>query len=178
MAEKSFAQALNDHVPSEFAASQAYLAAAIYYDDLTMPRMAAFFFRQSVEERNHAMMIIRYLLDISEEATIPGVAEPKNGFADLVEPVRMALEQERKVTEQFNNLVSIARASNDFQGEQFLQWFLKEQVEEVALMDDLLTVCERAADQPLEIEEFLAREGLGEEDGSDPTAPKAAGGAL
>ncbi len=94
MPEKTFAQALNDHVPSEFAASQAYLAAAIYYDDLTMPRMAAFFYRQAVEERNHAMMIIRYLLDIEEEAEIPGVAAPKNGFADLVEPVRLALEQE------------------------------------------------------------------------------------
>src|SRR5688572_29674257 len=137
MAEQSFAQALTDHVPSEFAASQAYLAAAVYYEDLTMPRMAAFFYRQSIEERNHAMMIIRYLLDIEAEAAISGVAEPKTTFSDLVEPVRMALEQERKVTAQFNDLASIARAENDFQGEQFLQWFLKEQVEEVSLMSDL-----------------------------------------
>lgn len=177
MAEKTFAQALNDHVPSEFAASQAYLAAAIYYDDLTMPRMAAFFYRQAIEERNHALMIIRYLLDIEAEATIPGVAAPKNGFADLIEPVRIALEQERKVTQQFNELTSIARAANDFQGEQFLQWFLKEQVEEVSLMKDLLTVVERAKDRPLEIEEFLAREGLGEDSEGDPGAPPTAGGA-
>ena len=79
MAEKTFAQALNDHVPNEFAASQAYLAAAIYYDDLTMPRMAAFFYRQAIEERNHAMMIIRYLLDIEEEATIPGSPRRRTG---------------------------------------------------------------------------------------------------
>jgi ferritin len=177
MPEKTFPQALNDHIPNEFAAHQAYLAAAIYYDDLTMPRMAAFFYRQAIEERNHAMMIVRYLLDIEEEVTIPSVKGPKNGFADIVEPVRMALEQERKVTEQFNELTSIARGANDFQGEQFLQWFLKEQVEEVALMHDLLTVVERAKDLPLEIEEFLAREGLGEED-EDATAPAAAGGAL
>jgi bacterioferritin B len=177
MPEKTFPQALNDHIPNEFAAHQAYLAAAIYYDDLTMPRMAAFFYRQAIEERNHAMMIVRYLLDIEEEVTIPSVKGPKNGFADIVEPVRMALEQERKVTEQFNELTSIARGANDFQGEQFLQWFLKEQVEEVALMHDLLTVVERAKDLPLEIEEFLAREGLGEE-GEDATAPAAAGGAL
>ena len=88
----------------------------------------------------------------------------------------MSLEQERKVTEQFNELAAIARAANDFQGEQFLQWFLKEQVEEVALMGDLLTVVERAKDMPLEIEEFLAREGFGDEE-DDPTAPPAAGGA-
>ena len=176
MPDKTFAQALNDHIPNEFAAHQAYLAAAIYYDDLTMPRMASFFYRQALEERSHAMMIIRYLLDIEAEVTIPAVKGPKNGFADIVEPVRMSLEQERRVTEQFNELTSIARAANDFQGEQFLQWFLKEQVEEVALMGDLLTVVERAHDQPLEIEEFLAREGLGEEE-DDPTAPPAAGGA-
>ncbi|MDX6588665.1 MAG: bacterioferritin [Solirubrobacterales bacterium] len=178
MAEKTFAQALNDHVPNEFAASQAYLAAAIYYDDLTMPRMAAFFFRQAIEERNHAMMIIQYLLDIEEEATIPGVAAPKTDFADLVEPVKLALDQERKVTQQFNVLTSSARAANDFQGEQFLQWFLKEQVEEVALMSDLLTVVERAKDRPLDIEEYLAREGLGDGEADDPSAPPAAGGAI
>jgi len=174
MPEKSFAQALNDHIPSEFAAHQAYLAAAIYYDDLTMPRMASFFYRQALEERDHAMMIVRYLLDIEAEVTIPAVTGPKNGFADIVEPVRISLEQERKVTEQFNELTAIARAANDFQGEQFLQWFLKEQVEEVALMGDLLTVVERAKDMPLEIEEFLAREGFGEEE-DDPTAPPVAG---
>jgi bacterioferritin B len=175
MPEKSFAEALNDHIPNEFAAHQAYLAAAIYYDDLTMPRMASFFYRQALEERDHAMMIIQYLLDIEAEVTIPSVTGPKNGFADIVEPVRISLEQERKVTEQFNQLATIARAANDFQGEQFLQWFLKEQVEEVALMGDLLTVVERAKDMPLEIEEFLAREGFGEEE-DDPTAPPAAGG--
>ena len=178
MSEKTFAQALNDHVPREFAASQAYLAAAIYYDDLTMPRMAAFFYRQAIEERNHAMMIIRYLLDINEEATIPGVAAPKNGFSDLVEPVRTALEQERTVTQQISELAAIARAANDFQGEQFLQWFLKEQVEEVSLMGDLLTVVERAQDRPLEIEEFLAREGFGDGEGEDTSAPPTAGGAV
>lgn len=177
MPDKKFAQALNDHIPSEFAAHQAYLAAAVHYDDLTMPRMAAFFYRQALEERDHAMMIVKYLLDIGEPATIPGVPAPKVDFADLVEPVRMSLEQERKVTDQFNELASIARAGDDFQGEQFLQWFLKEQVEEVALMGDLLAVVERAKDQPMEIEQFLAREGLGEED-PDPTAPPAAGGAV
>jgi bacterioferritin B len=176
MTDKTFAHALNAHVPNEFAASQAYLAAAIYYDDLTMPRMAAFFYRQALEERDHALMIIKYLLDIEEEATIPGVSAPQNGFADLVEPVRIALEQERKVSEQFAELVSVARAANDFQGEQFLQWFLKEQVEEVSLMSDLLTVVERAKDRPLDIEEFLAREGLGDGEAEDPSAPPKAGG--
>jgi ferritin len=177
MSEKTFAQALNDHIPNEFAAHQAYLAAAVHYDRETMPRMAAFFYRQALEERNHAMMIVQYLLDIDEPVTIPGVEAPRTDFADLAEPVRMALAQEKQVTSQFNELVAVARAENDYQGEQFLQWFLKEQVEEVALMNDLLAVVERGLEAPLEIEEFLAREGLGEEE-EDPTAPAAAGGSL
>lgn len=177
MSEKTFAQALNDHIPNEFAAHQAYLAAAVHYDRETMPRMAAFFYRQALEERNHAMMIVQYLLDIDEPVTIPGVKAPRTDFADLAEPVRMALAQEKQVTSQFNELVAVARAENDYQGEQFLQWFLKEQVEEVALMNDLLAVVERGLEAPLEIEEFLAREGLGEEE-EDPTAPAAAGGSL
>lgn len=178
MPDKTFAQALNEHVSNEFAASQAYLAAAIYYDDLTMPRMATFFYRQSLEERNHAMMIIQYLLDIEEEATVPGIRAPTDRFDDIVTPVRLALEQEKNVTKQFNELTAIARAASDFQGEQFLQWFLKEQVEEVSLMGDLLTVVERAKDRPLEIEEFLAREGFGEDDAEDASEPPVAGGAV
>ncbi len=178
MSDKPFNEALNEHIPNEFAASQAYLAAAIYFDGMTMPRMAGFFYRQAVEERNHAMMIVQYLMDIGSTPTIPGIEAPQTEFTNIVEPVKMALAQERTVTGQFNELTALARSANDFQGEQFLQWFLKEQVEEVALMGDLLTVCERAADQPREIEEFLAREGLGEEGGGDPTAPKAAGGGL
>ncbi|CAN5618019.1 ferritin [soil metagenome] len=174
MSEKTFAEALNDHIPYEFAAHQQYLATAIYYDDLTMPRMAAFFYRQSVEERDHALMIIRYLLDIDAEVTVPGIEAPSATFDDIAAPVRLAIEQERSVTDRFNKLASIARAANDFQGEQFLQWFLKEQVEEVSLMNDLLTVVERGLANPLEIEDFLAREGFGEE-GGDTTAPAIAG---
>jgi len=177
MSEKTFAEALNEHIPHEFAAHQEYLAAAIYYDDLTMPRMATFFYRQAVEERNHALMVIRYLLDIDAEVTVPGVPAPTAAFDDIAAPVKMAIAQEQKVTERFNELASIARASNDFQGEQFLQWFLKEQVEEVSLMKDLLTVVERGVANPLEIEDFIAREGFGEESG-DPSAPAVAGGEL
>lgn len=177
MADKSFAQALDEHIPHEFAAHQQYLAAAIFYDETTMPRMAAFFFRQAVEERNHALMIARYLLDVGVTPTMPGVAAPRTEFADIADPVRMAIEQERGVTERFNELAAIARAATDYQGEQFLQWFLKEQVEEVATMNDLLTVVERGRESPLEIEEFLAREGFGEQ-AEEPGAPAVAGGAL
>ena len=177
MADQSFAAAINEQISNEFAAHQQYIGAAFYYESETLPRLAAFFYRQAVEERNHAMMMVQYLLDASEEVRIPDIESKLTRFDDVVAPVRMALDQEKRVTDEINALFKLARETDDFQAEQFMQWFVKEQVEEVATMIDLLTVIERSADSPLLVEEYLAREGLGEE-GADPTAPPAAGGAL
>ncbi len=172
-----FVERLNEQIANEFAASQQYVANAVHYDAETLPRLAAFFYAQAVEERNHAMMMVQYLLDLDAEVAIPGVAAPETGFADVVAPVALALEQEKRVSEQIAALVGVAREEGDFQSEQFMQWFLKEQVEEVASMSDLLTIAERLADRPMDIEDWLAREQPGD-GGEDPTAPAAAGGAL
>ena len=177
MADQNFADALNRQIGNELAAAQQYMAAAVYYDSETLPQLAGFFYRQALEERNHAMMMVQFLIDTDQKAVIPGVDAPKGDFADIVAPVAMALEQEKRVGEEINELFKLARESGYYQGEQFLQWFLKEQVEEVASMTDLLAVVERAKDDPLHGEEYLAREKIGDE-GKDPSAPEAAGGAL
>ena len=177
MEGRSFADALNEQVANEFGAQQQYIGAAVYYESQTLPRLASFFYRQAVEERNHAMMMVRYLLDANEEVRIPDIEAKQTRFEDVVAPVRMALEQEKRVTDEINALFKLARDAGDFQAEQFMQWFVKEQVEEVSTMTDLLSVVERSADSALLVEEYLAREGLGEQD-ADPTAPPAAGGAL
>ncbi|HVL31893.1 MAG TPA: ferritin [Solirubrobacteraceae bacterium] len=177
MPAAAFVQRLHEQIANEFAASQQYLAIATYFDDETLPRLAAFFYAQALEERNHALMMVQYLLDAGEPAPIPGVAEPKSTFGDVVEPVALALAQERRVSDQINALAAIARQESDFTSEQFMQWFIKEQIEEVASMSDLLTVVGRARDNPLLAEEYLARESAGDE-GPDPTAPPVAGGAL
>ena len=177
MPAQPFVDRLNEQVGHEFAASQQYLAIAVYYDDETLPRLAAFFYAQSLEERNHALMMIQYLLDAGVEAPIPGVDAPQTAFGDVVEPVALALAQERRVSEQINGLAGIARSEGDYTSEQFMQWFIKEQVEEVASMNDLLKVVTRAKDNPLLAEEYLARESPASE-GADPTAPPVAGGAI
>jgi bacterioferritin B len=177
MAEKSFIDALNEQISNEFAASQQYIGAAVYYDTETLPRLAAFFYRQAVEERNHAMIMIQYLLDTDEEVRIPDIQSQQTRYDDVTGPVRMALEQEKRVSDKIYALFQLARDQGDFRAEQFLTWFVKEQVEEVSSMTDLLNVCERAKDSPLMIEEFLAREQIGDQ-GEDPTTPPAAGGAL
>jgi bacterioferritin B len=173
----AFPDGLNEQVGHEFAASQQYVAIAVHYDAQTLPRLAAYFYRQAVEERNHAMMIVQYLLDADERISIPGVAEPQTDFVDVVEPVRLALEQEKRVTEQISDLAKLARSEGDLVGEQFLHWFLQEQREEVSSMGALLTVVERSKDNVMLIEDFLAREAVGD-GGDDAGAPPAAGGAL
>jgi bacterioferritin B len=108
---------------------------------------------------------------------VPAVVQPQNDFGDPVAPVRLALEQERTVTEQISRLAALARDEAELVGAEFLNWFLKEQREEVASMSSLLAVVERAADNLLLAEEYLARQPIGDA-GVDPTAPPAAGGAL
>jgi ferritin len=177
MADQNFAEALNAQISNEFAASQQYVGAAVYYDAETLPRLAAFFYRQAVEERNHAMTMVQYLLDIEEEVRIPDIKSQQTHYDDVTGPVKMALEQEKRVSHEINDLFKLARDTGDFPAEQFLAWFVKEQVEEVSSMNDLLNVCEQAKESPLLIEDFLAREQIGDQ-GDDPAMPPAAGGAL
>ncbi len=173
--KKSFGAALNAQISNEFAASQQYVAMAVYYDSQTLPRLAAFFYRQAVEEREHAMMMIQYLLDVDEKVEVPDINAQATTYDDPITPVKAALAQEERVSSEIFGLFELAREIKDYRAEHFLQWFVKEQVEEVALMGDLLNVVERSRDNLLLAEEYIAREGLGEE-GEDPTAPPPAGG--
>ncbi|WP_435771707.1 ferritin [Nocardioides sp. SYSU DS0651] len=173
MAAPRFTDQLNAQIGNEFASHNQYLACAVYYDAQTMPQMAAFFYAQALEERDHAMMMVQYLLDTDAAVSIPAVPAPVSDFADVVAPVALALQQERDVTDQVNGLLKIAREEGDFASEQFMQWFIKEQVEEVATMSDLLAVVTRSKDDLNDIEEYIAREqGRGD---TDPTAPRVAG---
>jgi len=139
-----------------------------------MPQMAGFFYAQALEERDHAMMMIKYLIDQDATALVPGVSAPQVDFPDVVAPVELALEQERRVTAQINELTRIAREENDFASDQFMQWFIKEQVEEVATMSDLVAVARRSRENIEAIEEYVQREQRGES--TDPGAPAIAGG--
>jgi bacterioferritin B len=172
-----FIDKLNEQIGHEFAASQQYVAIAVHYDAETLPRLAAVFYQQAIEERNHAMMLVQYLLDVGERVSIPGVAEPKVSFGDIAEPVALALDQEKRVSSQISALAGAAREEGDYMGEQFMQWFIKEQVEEVSSMSDLLAVVERSRDNPMIVEEYIVRERPSGET-ADPTAPAAAGGAI
>ncbi len=178
IAMASFPEKLNEQVAYEFAASQQYVAIAVWFDAETLPLLAAHFYRQALEERNHAMMIVQYLLDADHDVVIPAVEAPRTTFADAREPVALALEQEKRVTEQIAELARAAREENDLVGEQFMHWFLQEQREEVASMSDLLKIVERSSESNILLaEDYLARNPVGDQ-GEAANAPPAAGGAL
>jgi ferritin len=173
----TFVEKLNEQIAYEFAASQQYVAIAVHYDAETLPQLAAHFYRQAVEERNHAMMMVQYLLDAGGDVIVPAVAAPQTSFADDVAPVALALEQEKRVTAQISQLALAAREEGDLVAEQFMHWFLQEQREEVSSMSALLQVMERLEDNIMLVEDYLAREAGGESP-LEAGAPPAAGGAL
>ena len=172
-----FSEALNEQIAYEFGASQQYVAIAVHYDAQTLPQLAAHFYRQAVEERNHAMMMVQYLLDADDEVAIPAVDAPQVEFPDVIAPVQLALDQERRVTAQIQRLALTAREEGDLVAEQFMHWFLQEQREEVASMSSLLDVVSRSKSDVMRVEDFLARETVGDQ-GVEASAPPAAGGAL
>lgn len=173
MSTSSFAAQLTAQIGEEFAAHQQYLAVAAHYESLTLPQLAGFFYRQAREESGHAKMMVQYLLDTDQPVRIPSVAEPVNDFDGIIAPVELAVAQEKRVTEQIHALTRTAREENDFAAEQFMQWFIKEQVEEVATMQDLLAVVRRSEDDLNAIETYVERDLAAA--APDTTAPKQAG---
>ncbi len=158
MPSERFAAALNEQVGREFAAAHQYVSIGTHYEDQTFPRLASFFYEQAEEERGHAMKMVKYMLDTNCPVELGPVAAPTNHFQSHIEPINAALEQERKVTVHISELFEIARETKDYQSEQFIEWFLEEQVEEESTMQDLLQVAERTRDIPMLLEEYVARE--------------------
>jgi ferritin len=158
MASERFVAALTEQIAREFAAAHQYVAIGNYYAAETFPQLSGFFYSQAEEEREHAMKMVNYLIDTGVQPDIGGVQAPKGSFGDHVEPIRLALEQERQVTVKISELFEIARETRDYASEQFMHWFIGEQVEEESAMGDLLAVAERTVSVPMLLEEYLARD--------------------
>jgi ferritin len=156
----------NEQIQSEFAASQQYIAIAIYFDEMGLMELAQFFYRQSDEEREHAMKFVHFMLETEARPIIPPVSDLKNDFASPAEAVQFALNQERKVTEQIDNLVSLSLSEGDHASTNFLQWFVTEQVEEVATMGTLLQTIRLAGKNLLLVEDYVRHNPQNEEGGA------------
>jgi ferritin len=151
--------AINEQIGNEFAASLQYVAIASHFAGEGLAELAQKFYRQAEEERDHAMRFVRYVVDAGGQVAIPAIAAPKATFQTVEEAVRLSLEWEKTVTKQINGLVALAIKESDFIAQNFLGWFVSEQLEEVSSMDNLLKVVQRAGDKNLlYVESYLARQ--------------------
>ncbi|MET7769210.1 ferritin-like domain-containing protein [Nocardia sp. NPDC005366] len=171
----SFTILLRDQIRQGLTVAQQYLAAAVYFDSRRLPRLGAHCYARSSEHRGDALRMIQYLLDRDVEVRVGGLNEVRSDFDSPRAAVAYLLEVERAGIAQITNLARSARETSDYLGEGFVQWFLKEQLENVADMTRLLSVIDRADDALFDVEDFIARESPSVR--HDSTAPKMAGAA-
>lgn len=153
--------ALNAQVGHEFGASLQYVAIAAYFDGDNLPVLARHFYQQADEERDHAMRFVKFIVDADGKLAIPAVPAPRTTFSSAQEAVQLSLEWERTVTQQINDLMDRAITEKNHIARNFLEWFINEQLEEMASMETLLGMVRRAGDAGLLlVESHLAREGV------------------
>ena len=150
--------ALNEQVGNEFSAMLQYVAIAAHFDRETLPLLSAHFEKQAEEENEHANKFVKFICDVGGRLEIPALPAPQATFKFAEDAVKLSLDQEKKVTAQVNHLVGMAKAESDYTTDQFLQWFVQEQLEEVSSMEDLLAIVQRAGEgNLLRVEEYLSR---------------------
>jgi len=149
MISPKLTKAINQQIGNEFGAALQYLSIAGYFQAQKLTLLSKLFFEQSDEEKEHALKFVHYVLDTQGKLEIPVVNAPKATFASAEEAVDAALTWEKEVTEQIKKLMDIANAENDYLAQNFLQWFIDEQLEEINKMDQLLSVIRRAGEKNL-----------------------------
>lgn len=168
IASEALGAKINEQIGNEMGASMQYISIATYFDSDTLPELARFFYRQAEEERDHAMRFVRFLVDVGVEVEIPAIPAPKSDFTSAEEAVALSLEWEKTVTQQIYDLVTIAQGDSNHIAVRFLDWFVNEQLEEVSTMGALLSLVRRAGEGGLlHVEEYLARESLGEHEAGE-----------
>ena len=146
---KELNYAINAQIGHELLASNIYINMAAYFNSLGLLRLSGMFFEQSSEEREHAEKFIHYLLDVEGDVAVPAIEEAHNEFKSVKEAFELALNWEKEVTSNINDLMSIAIEQKDYASQDFLRWFVTEQVEEEATMSHLLLLAEGLGDRSI-----------------------------
>lgn len=155
---KKMNETINQQIGHELGASLQYVSIASYFAGESLDVLAAHFYKQAEEERDHAMRFVKYVVDAGGYVAIPAIPAPASQFTSVEEAVKLSLDWELNVTKQINNLLELAVKENDYISQNFLNWFANEQLEEVSSMDSLLKVVRRAGpNNLLYVEEYLSR---------------------
>ncbi|RQD69747.1 MAG: ferritin [Tindallia sp. MSAO_Bac2] len=134
---------MNDQIKHEMYSANYYLAMAAYFNDMDLPGFASFFRIQAQEEQMHAMKFFDFIDEVNGRVQIKALDEPQNDFESVESVIEAALEHEKFVTSRIHLLMEIAVEEKNYPAVSFLNWFVDEQVEEEATMQDLLTKIQR-----------------------------------
>jgi ferritin len=148
--------AFNEQIGHEFTNSIAYIAIANYFKSENLVGLAKMFYKQAEEEHEHAMKFTDFLLDTGCAVKIPAISAPQNEFASAEAAAHLALDAEIRTTNQINDLLTLAIAEMNYAAQNFLQWFVEEQVEEIATASANLDVIKKAGPNVLMVEAYLA----------------------
>jgi ferritin len=158
---KAMQSHINAQIGNELLASHQYILIATYFDSEGLPSLAQHFYKQALEERDHALRFIKYLVDADSAVKIPAVPAPKSAFKSAADAVALALQSEMRVTEQISAIVDLAVREKDHLSKNMLEWFVGEQREEVSSMDTLLRMVKRAGESGMFfVDNFLLQGGL------------------
>lgn len=130
---------LNEQINKEFYSAYLYLDISNFYNDKNLGGFGNWFTVQAKEEQDHALLFSQYLLNNSIPVKLEAIAAPDKVFGDFREPLAAALEHERFVTASINKIYEEAYNSKDYRTMQFLDWFIKEQLEEEKNADELVS---------------------------------------
>jgi ferritin len=148
---------MNAQIGHELGASHEYLQIATFFDNQALEKTAGLFYKQSDEEREHAMKFVHYLTEVGADVQIPAIPAPSYDIASAETALKMSVDWEKKVTRLIYDMVDLAVEEKDYASQAFLQWFVTEQVEEVSSMERLLSVIQRAGEKNiLMLEAYLS----------------------
>ncbi len=157
---KALAAAFNEEIGLEMYASHQYITIAAYFQGLGLRKLAGMFYKQADEERGHGMKFVHYLDDVGGPVEVPTIKAPQASFKSVEDAVQLSLNWELEVTRRINEMMTQAIAEKDHAAQDFLRWFVTEQVEEVSTMDNLLKVVKAAGDRSLlVVEAYLVHNG-------------------
>lgn len=148
-------KAINAQIGREMGAQMQYINIAAYFMVEDMLLFGQIFFNQAAEENAHAMKLVRYVLDAGGSIAVPAVTQARADFKTPEDAVGAALQWEQEVTQQINELMDIAVKERDYIAQEFLGWFVNEQLEEVSKMSSILNIIKRSNGNLLLAEQYV-----------------------
>ena len=138
MLDKKVANLLNEQITKELYSAYLYLDFSVFYESEGLDGFANWYMIQAQEERDHAMLFLKYLQMCGEKVSLGAIDRPDKELNTLMDPLKFGLEHEQYVTSLINDIYSAAYDVKDFRTMQFLDWFVKEQLEEEKNADDMI----------------------------------------